>query len=183
MIQLLKKYRAFRDDEKGLIALEFVVLFPVFLIFLMSAIELSMITVRQTMLDRGLDMTMREVRIGTEQNYTHDQVRDRICEGAVVFDDCNKLLRLEMIHSDPRDYTPLPNIVDCVVVLNEGEHDETLNPVREFTNGQANQFMIVRACILYEPSFPTSLMALVRQRDAAGRSALVAVSSFTQEPR
>jgi len=55
--------------------------------------------------------------------------------------------------------------------------------VRSFTAGQSNELVIVRACMLYDPIFPTSQLALERTTDQNGKSALVAVSAFTQEPR
>jgi len=148
---------------------------------LTSSIEMGMITVRQTLLERGLDIAMREVRVGTGANYTHDEVLGMICNGAAVFDDCEENLRLEMIPNDPRAYTKLPNTVDCVQHGAGG--NEPLNPVRSFTAGQSNELVIVRACMLYDPIFPTSQLALQRTTDQNGKSALVAVSAFTQEPR
>lgn len=171
----------FRSGERGNVTVEFALVFPVFAMILTSSIEMGIITVRQTLLERGLDIAMREVRVGTEANYTHDQVRGMICDGAVIFENCEANLRLEMISSDPRNYTKLPNTVDCV--QHAAGESEVLNPVREFTAGQAHELMIVRACMLYDPVFPTSQLALDRTTDQNGKSALVAVSAFNQEPR
>lgn len=181
MNKLLPKMLRFRRNERGNVTVEFALVFPVFIMILTSSIEMGLITVRQTMLERGLDMAMREVRVGTGVNYTHNQVVDMICDGAAVFDNCQQNLRLELIQNDPRDYTKLPATVDCV--QHAAGSGEPLNPVREFENGLANQLMIVRACMLYDPVFPTSQLALQRTKDANGMSALVAVSAFTQEPR
>jgi len=181
MKKLLNVIRHFRSAERGNVTVEFALVFPVFIMILTSSVEMGMITVRQTLLERGLDIAMREVRVGTGTNFTHDQVRGMICDGAVVFKDCEANLRLEMIPNDPRNYTPLPNQVDCVQHAAGGS--DALNPVRNFTAGQSNELMIVRACMLYEPVFPTSQLALERTTDANGKSALVAVSAFTQEPR
>lgn len=181
MKKLLNIVRNFRSGERGNVTVEFALVFPVFVMILTSSIEMGIITVRQTLLERGLDIAMREVRVGTGANYSHDQVRAMICDGAVVFDDCEDNLRLEMIPNDPRNYTKLPNAVDCVQHAAGGS--EPLNPVREFTAGQSNELVIVRACLLYDPVFPTSQLALDRTTDQNGKSALVAVSAFTQEPR
>lgn len=180
MNKLMSKLLRFRSGERGNVTVEFALVFPVFIMILISSIEMGIITIRQTLLERGLDIAMREVRVGTGTNYTHDQVRGMICNGAVIFDDCEANLRLEMIPNDPRNYTALPNDVDCAYHAT-GTND-VLNPVRAFANGQANQLMIVRACMLYDPIFPTSQLALQRTKDQNGKSALVAVSAFTQEP-
>ncbi len=181
MRKLLNTIRRFRSAERGNVTVEFALVFPVFIMILTSSIEMGMITVRQTLLERGLDIAMREVRVGTGANYSHDEVRSMICTAAAVFDECEENLRLEMIPNDPRNYTQLPGTVDCVEQSAGGT--EALNPVRNFTAGQANELVIVRACMLYDPIFPTSQLALARTTDQNGKSALVAVSAFTQEPR
>jgi hypothetical protein len=182
MIKLLNTLRRFRRAERGNVTVEFALVFPVFIMILTSSIEMGVITIRQTLLERGLDIAMREVRVGTGANYSHDQVRAMICDGAAIFEDCEENLRLEMIPNNPRNYTQLPSTVDCVQHGAGGS--EALNPVRSFTAGQSNELVIVRACMLYDPIFPTSQLALERTTDQNGKSALVvAVSAFTQEPR
>ncbi len=185
MKQLLNRLLRFRSAERGNVTVEFALVFPVFILILTSSIEMGVITIRQTLLERGLDIAMREVRIGTGAQYSHDDIRDLICDGAVIFDDCQANLRLEMIPNDPRSYTQLPSTVDCAVQTAgaaAGEWD-IINPVRKFEMGSSNELVIVRACMLYDPVFPTSNLALTRTSDQNGKSALVAVSAFTQEPR
>lgn len=181
MKQLLNKLLRFAGAERGNVTVEFALVFPVFILILTSSIEMGVITIRQTLLERGLDIAMREVRIGTGAQYSHDEIRDLICDGAVIFNDCQANLRLEMIPSDPRAYTQVPALVDCVA-QSAGTLD-IINPVRQFDMGSSNELVIVRACMLYDPVFPTSELALQRTTDLNGRSALVAVSAFTQEPR
>lgn len=142
---------------------------------------MGIVTVRQTLLVRGCEIAIREARLGTGVNFIHNQMHGMICDGAVIFENCEANLRLEMIASDPRNYTKLPNTVDCV--QHAAGESEVLNPVREFTAGQSHEVMIVRACMLYDPVFPTSQLALDRTTDQNGKSALVAVSAFNQEPR
>ena len=181
MKQLLNRFLRFRSAERGNVTVEFALVFPVFILILTSSIEMGVITIRQTLLERGLDIAMREVRIGTGAQYSHDEIRDMICEGAVIFDDCQANLRLEMIPNDPRSYSELPAEVDCANQA-AGALD-VINPVRRFEMGSSNELVIVRACMLYDPVFPTSQLALQRTTDLNGKSALVAVSAFTQEPR
>lgn len=99
MIKLLNTLRRFRRAERGNVTVEFALVFPVFIMILTSSIEMGVITIRQTLLERGLDIAMREVRVGTSANYSHDQVRAMICDGAAIFDDCEENLRLEMIRT------------------------------------------------------------------------------------
>lgn len=181
MIHLLKKLRHFSCGDRGNVTVEFALVFPVFMLILTSSIEMGVITIRQTLLERGLDIAMREVRVGESSEYTHDQIRDMICENAVIFKDCQANLRLEMRLSSPRRYLPLPTTVDCA--KHEAGSLEIVNPVRNFTVGETNELVLVRACMLYDPIFPTSELALQRTKDLNGKSALVATSAFTQEPK
>lgn len=181
MIQFIKKVLRFRGSEEGNVTVEFALVFPVFMLILTSSIEMGVITIRQTLLERGVDVAMREVRIGTGTSYTHDEIRALICDGAVIFKDCEANLRLEMKPDDVRNYSGLPDTVDCVDQAAGGT--EVVNPVRDFIVGGSNQLVMVRACMLYDPIFPTSGLALERTTDQNGKSALVAVSAFTQEPR
>jgi len=123
---------------------------------------------------------MREGRLDTWTNYTHDQVPGMICDGAVIFENCEANLRLEMAASDLRNYTALPDAVDYV--QHAAGESKVLNPVREFTAGQSNRLLIVRACMLYDPVFPTSGLELDRTTNQNGKSALVAVSAYTHQP-
>jgi len=55
------------------------------------------------LLEDGLDIAMREGRVGTWTNYSHDQAPWMICDGAVIFENCEANLRLEMVASDLRN--------------------------------------------------------------------------------
>ncbi|MEM9579996.1 MAG: TadE/TadG family type IV pilus assembly protein [Pseudomonadota bacterium] len=181
MIRSFKtRLAAFRASENGAPTLEFALVFPAFMMMLMVAVELGVVNLRQIALESRLDSAMRVVRINTNVRYTHDDVRDMICQNADMFPDCASNLRLEMIPNDPRGYAQLPSTVDCVnstVPINDAQ-----NEVRNFSLGNANELVMVRACLLYDPVLPTSLLALTRTTDANGKSAHVAVSAFTQEP-
>ncbi|RKF16532.1 pilus assembly protein [Roseovarius spongiae] len=177
MIRLIRKgARAFRRDESGSSAVEFVIVFPVFLALMVMSIELSMITLRHVMLERGLDLAVRDVRLGTGTAPTHDAIKDRICEETIVVKDCTENLRLEMVPTDLRNFVTLGGEVQCTDREEEGE------PVLKFTPGQQNQLMFLRACLKYDPLFPTWHLARTLKSDGSGQVAIVSMSAFVQEP-
>lgn len=180
MIHFLKRLAQFHKNESGASTVEFAIVFPAFIMILCSAIEVGVINLRQTALEGRLDQAMRVVRINTSTNYTHDQMRNMICENAPMLGDCEANLRLEVVPNSARNYTPLPSTVDCV--HQAFGMSEASNEVRNFALGNANELVMVRACLLYDPIIPTSRMALSRTTDQNGKSALVAVSAFTHEP-
>lgn len=177
MIGFMKKgLRRFAHDEDGLVSAEFMVIFPLFMALMVMSLELSLITLRHTMLERGLDMAVRDVRLGTGTAPTHDAIKQRICDEAYVISNCAENVRLEMVPTDMRNLTTLGGTVQCT------DKEETGAPVLSFTPGQQNQLMFLRACAKYDPIFPTWQLARALSRDASGQIAIVAMSAFVQEP-
>ncbi len=181
MIRLKTRIAQFSKGERGTVTIEFVLCFIAMMAILSTAIELGVVTVRQTVLDSRLDAAMRNVRINTGAGYSHSDLVDMICEDNALFGECEQNLRLEMTANDPRNYTPFSDSVSCVNREVAIDHPDNTN--FHFTLGQANELVMVRACMLYDPILPSSLMALARTTTEGGRSALVSVSAFTQEPR
>ncbi|UYV38637.1 pilus assembly protein [Rhodobacteraceae bacterium D3-12] len=164
------------DREDGTATVEFAIVFPFFISLFLSSVELGMITLRHTMLERGLDLAVRDIRLGTGTAPQHDDIKDEICEYAGLIPNCAASLRLEMVQVDLRTAVAMPDDVDCVDTSKEVE------PVRSFVNGQENELMILRACVKYDPIFPTSGLGKQLKVDGAGQAALVAMSAFVQEP-
>ncbi|MDQ2093267.1 TadE/TadG family type IV pilus assembly protein [Rhodalgimonas zhirmunskyi] len=169
--------RRWLKDEAGTATIEFAIMFPVYIVIFFSAVELGMVQYRQSMLERGLDMAVRDIRLGTGTAPQHDDIKQAICDYAGVLPNCTNNLRLEMIRVDPRNYVAPSNVADCV------DHSETSNPVRSFVNGDENDSMLLRACLVFRPVFPTAGMGLQLAKDGAGNAAMTASSAFVQEPR
>ncbi|MEX0285286.1 MAG: TadE/TadG family type IV pilus assembly protein [Paracoccaceae bacterium] len=166
----------FRRSEDGSATIEFALTFPAMLFFLLSGVELGMVTLHQSMLERAIDLTVRDIRLGTGTAPQHDAIKDLICERAGFIDQCGDNLRLEMIQIDPRNWTGLPGDPDCT------DHSEEVAPVRSFVNGQSNELMILRACAKIEPVFPTTGLGATIGKDGEGKYALYATAAFVQEP-
>ena len=165
-----------RRREDGNATVEFVIIVPVYLALMIMSLELSMITLRQTMLERGLDIAVRDIRLGTGTNPTHDAIKKRICEEVYVINNCESSIRLEMVPSDMRNLTTLGGQVMCTDKEEEGA------PVLTFVPGQQNQLMFLRACAKYDPIFPTWHLARGLKKDNSGQIAIVSMSAFVQEP-
>jgi len=168
--------RKFCRDERGTASVEFVVVFPFFLGLLLSSFELSLITMRETMLERALDLTVRDIRLETGSAPQHDDIKALVCERAPVIPNCELNLRLEMIQIDPSNWTAPQAAFDCT------DTSEEVQPVRNFVNGMDNDLMLLRACAKFEPIFPGVGIGKNLDKDGAGMAALVATSAFVQEP-
>lgn len=176
--------RRFRRKEDGHATIEFVIVFPAVLLTMLAGIELSLVGLHQSMLERALDVTVRDIRLGTNTNpeydeeVAHDVIKDTICERAGFINDCSTNLRLEMIQLDPFQPFNVPADVDCINTAEEAK------PVRSFVNGQSNELMILRACAKINPVFPTSVMGKTLVNGSSdGKYPLVAISVFVQEPQ
>lgn len=67
--------RRFRADDDGSMVVPIALWMPIFLLLIISSIELGTITVRSTVLERALDQTVRDVKLGTGPN-THAQMKE-----------------------------------------------------------------------------------------------------------
>lgn len=177
MRALFTRLRRFRRREDGSATIEFAITFPSLLFLILSAVELGFVTLQHAMLERAMDMTVRDIRLGTGTAPQHDDIKDLICTRAGFISDCSDNLRLEMIQVDPRNWSAPPADADCT------DKSEDVEPVRSFVNGQDNELMILRACAKIEPVFPTTGLGANMVKDGAGHFALVSSSAFVQEPQ
>ena len=173
---MMQWLRRFWSSEDGASTVEFVIVVPVVFLVFMSTIELGLLMTRQIMLDRGLDLAVRQVRLGLVSPVTHDALKQLICRGALLVPDCINQLKLEMRPADPRAWTTLPADVDCVNRARPAE------PVRGFTPGQSNELMMLRVCSLFDPLFPTSGLGAQLPRESGNAYALVSSTTFVIEP-
>lgn len=168
--------RRLRHDRDGATTVEFVLLFPVLVLFILSSFELGMTTLRQVMLDRGMELVVRDIRLGRMTPVDHATVSAAICDYAGLLPNCPRDLRLEMRPLDLRNWAPPPAEADCV-----DRTDDSL-PVRKFTAGVENQMMLLRACALFDPYFPTTGIGASIPRETGGAYALVSASAYVIEP-
>ncbi|MFW8594851.1 TadE/TadG family type IV pilus assembly protein [Cribrihabitans neustonicus] len=169
--------RRFRTREDGNATVEFAIVIPAFLMILMSTVELGLINIRHSQLERALDETVRSMRLSTGADMTHNQIRDQVCTRSGFIEDCTTSLRLELLQMDPFAWTGIDPVPDCVDKI------ENVQPVRNFQNGRSNELMVVRACMKFKPIFPAWGLGGSLGKDADGRISLTAASAFVQEPR
>lgn len=177
MIRLLRqRVRRFRRGDDGTASVEFVIIFPVFMLFLLFSLELSFITLRHAMLERGLDLTVRQIRLGYATPPNHPTIKGMVCDFSRLGGNCVENLRLEMKPVDPRAYAGLETVVDCT------DRAEPTKPVKQFTPGQRNQLMLLRACLKYDPLLPDGVLGNALRKDSSGQAAVVSISAFVNEP-
>ncbi len=163
-------------SEDGNATVEFVLVVPVFLLLFVSIFELGMATIRLTLLEHGMDSAMRDVRLGTSESFTREEIRDRVCSNAAMLKGCRENLLLEMVVID-RDTFALPPVRATCINKNEDGL-----PVTDFSNGGPSDLMFIRACYVIDPLYPSLGLGAMLKTDEAGNMQLVASSIFAQEP-
>lgn len=162
-------------DRSGAAAVEFALIVPVLLALVFSTLEAGWIMVQSIMLDRALDTTVRELRIGSFANPTQAAMRQRICAEAFVLVNCNSALALEMFHITNGSGYPADS-ARCV------NRDSPIAPVLRFTPGGRTETVFVRACFVVEPLTPGIGLGLALPKDSSGAHRIIAKSGFVNEP-
>lgn len=177
MFKLLhRKLNAFRRED-GSAVVEFALWFPMFVMLLGACAELGMIAARHTMLERSLELAVRQVKIRTNNVPQFDELKQIICDEAIMIPDCMSNLSLEMRPQNMRQWQNLPKDADC------NDRSEEVRPARMYIAGKQNELMILRACAKFSPIFPTTALGASLSLDGAGDYALVSMSAYVQEPR
>lgn len=174
----------FHADEGGNATLEFVLFVPFFMMLFLSTFEMGMLMVRQTMLDRGMDVTVRLIRLNQMVDAQGVQVvnRDNIARSICFFSaglipECDTRLRVEMQRMDPHNWNRMAAAPDCVNV------DNPADPVGPFQVGAAHELMFIRACALFDPYAPGAGLGAGLHRQTGDLYAMFSTSAYVVEPR
>lgn len=176
MKKRLRFLKRFARKEDGQILVEFAIAVPLVFTLFLTSVEMGLFQIRQMFLDRGLDMTVRAIRLNTGAGLSHNQLKSMVCEGAGLLEDCETTLRLEMTPVDPRAFTGFGASADCI------DTSQPATPLRQFIHGGDHSLMLVRACYMFKPVFPTTGMGAAWTTDGSGRVKMISMSAFVQEP-
>ena len=160
----------------GSATVEFAIVFPVVMSFLVMGAEFGRTAIQRIALERSMDIAARAVRLGRDSApRTHDEFRDMVCDNAILLTDCRSRLLLEMRRIDRQTWVFPDQNVDCINLA------QNFAPVTWFTIGSENSVMYLRACYLIQPIFPTTTLGLQLPLDASGMFALRTTTGFVTE--
>ena len=166
-----------RDEDGAALLIEFALFVPLLFASFLMAVEMGLYSMREMWLDRGLDVAVRYIRLNTDAEYTHDEIKGLVCGGAGWLENCDESLRLEMVEVDPRNFAQFDPEADCI------DTSEPILPVRGFTLGEQNQLMMLRACVKFDPVYPGTGLGFQFAKDGSGQVKMISVAAFVQEPR
>lgn len=170
-----RSWRLMRRREDGTATVEFVLTAPAVIFTFLAAFESGIYMVRYILLDRALDITVRELRLGMITTPALSSIKTSICDNTSLVDDCVSNLRLEMFSVDTATWTFPTGPVAC------RDRAQQIN-LDEPKLGVENEVMLIRACLTADAFFPTTGIAARMTRDSQGGYFITAMSGFVNEP-
>ncbi|MFT6451262.1 MAG: Flp pilus assembly protein TadG [Halocynthiibacter sp.] len=181
MFSLKKALSRFRRDEGGFATIEFLIVFPVFVTLLLSGYESGILMIRQTMLERGVDLAVRDLRLGRmprgDDGVVDDEdVRRAICNYAAILPNCLDAMNLELREVSTTTFAMPSTSTSCV------DRSSDIRPVIVFEAGAPNALMVINACFVVNPLFPGAGLGAQLSVDSTGGYRLMSSSAFVIEP-
>jgi hypothetical protein len=179
-MRALTSLKHWLSRENGSASIEFITIMPLAVAILLASGEASMVSLRKTALDRALDMTVRELRLGQIANPTVAELRTRICNRLNVLEDCaaNLTLELTVRSTSTTGIVTVPNLTNLCI-----NRATNIEPVLLFQPGAANDLVLVRACLVQDYFFPTTANQISLENQAGDEFRLIATTAFVNEPR
>lgn len=172
----MNKLRRFLRREDGAATVELALFFPILIWPFMMAAETGFLQMRQAMLERAMDIVVRDLRMGREELSSTGAVKTAVCERIAIMPHCERDLLLEMLPVTVTGFQPPSDPPRCV------DRSEEVAPVTTFTRGSGNDLMLMRFCILHDPIFPGIGLGKQLDNDGAGH-AMIARTFFVNEPQ
>ncbi|MCC5966011.1 MAG: pilus assembly protein [Natronohydrobacter sp.] len=169
---LSRRWRA----EDGAVTVEFVVVFPFVLSILLMAIDAGVTQLRQTFLNRSVDIVMRDVRLG-RQNQS-DSIKELICNRTSMLRNCIENITVEMRPVDTINFTGLDEPIRCI------NRELELIPQVDFDTGVPGEqeLMLVKVCVVADPFIRITGFISQLPINADGDYVLVSTNIFVKEP-
>lgn len=177
MFRLRDKLKRWGFSENGAASVEFVIVFPFFVGIFLSAFEVAMMNTRAVMMERAMDLTVRDIRLSSGDQLEYDTVLASVCDRATLIPDCLNTVRIELQAVDKANFSGIQNRPDCV------KRNEQIQPLVKFKNGAQNELMLIRVCAVIDPFFPGVGVGRSMPVDESGGYQVIASSAFVNEPK
>ena len=177
MTKFFSRFSNLICDEEGAATVEFVFVFPFFVVTFLSAFEVAAMNIRAVSMERATDLAVREIRLNPGGNIPYGQVMQSICARSFMIPDCMQTVKIELVNVASIGGDLPPAEVDCV------RRDAKIQPPARFTPGNENELMLIRVCAVIDPMFPTVGVGRTMPKDPSGGYVVSASSAFVNEPQ
>lgn len=177
MIRALSRLfrRARRED--GTATIEFVIVVPIVMTLFVASAEAGLYMTRYALMERGLDLVMREIRLGHVGTFEENRLRKMVCDATPILSDCENILMVEMRRISTSAFDIPEDPPECI---DRGDETKVADKVKP---GGSDEIMIIRVCAVQDPMFPSTGVGLQLRRDARGGYQMATASVFVNEPR
>jgi len=178
--RMLSSLRKFKKDEDGNPTIEFIIFLPLFMFLFIVMFEAGYYMVRGIMLERGVDVAVREVRLSNGAVPDYPTLKKIICNQAGILPDCENSVQIQMeqVPIAPGGIASFNAPARCVDV----KSSDDASTGTTYDTGAQNQLMVVRVCALMQPLFPTTGIGAGMGVDSEGNYAIVRTAAFVTEP-
>jgi len=174
---MFTRFKQFLKDDTATASVEFVMIAPLYLASVFSVFEAGWLMTKNMMLERGLDQTVRDIRLGKAGLTQHAEFVSAICDYARILRDCEDNMILEV--------TPINNSTDIPSGAADCRDRSTPPPppgTHKFNLGNRTDVMYVRACVIVDPLLPGLGLGLHLPKNDRGDFEMIAYSAFVNEP-
>jgi hypothetical protein len=179
--------RRFLADERGTATIEFVLLVPIVLTVFFASFESSFFMIKSVMLERSVDIVVRDLRLGNLDNVNHRLLKTRICDTSALTDpaSCVDKMRIWMQPISTADFKMVLPQRHCMD--KSAKIDPLVDPpAAEFAYGSDNDIMLLHICLLERPLFPTTIVGAALVADNGNGDdeeyGIIVNSVFVNEP-
>lgn len=122
----------------------------------LSSFDAYILLTRQVMLERAVDIVVRDIRLEKPKTQTQRQLTSRICERGRILPDCRQNLLVEMTEIEAPLYAMLETEAPCVNQLT------SIVPPANLTANRTGKMILLRACYSVEPALPLAVLTVNR---------------------
>lgn len=167
--------RAAREED-GTATIPFLLFLPFFMMLVISSLEMGILMLRHVMLERALDMSVRDLRLGVFTG-TYNDFKRSVCNRAGVIPNCMNVLVVELRPVSTVTWQPLASGPICV------DRKNPLVPLNNpFEKGAGDELMLIRVCAKFDPIVPTTGLGFQLPKDNSGAYALISTTAYVNEP-
>lgn len=164
----------FLRDRRGVTALEFAIVGPVFIAMLFSMIETGWLMTKIAMLDNATSQAARDIYTGNAP--TQQALEEAICERATVFIDCTANISVELVEIS--DFGDRPSTApDC-----RDSANPSYTPATSYAAANSADIMFIRVCVTTPVITPALGFGLSLPKTPTGRYQVVSSFAFMNEP-
>lgn len=156
--------------------IEFVIWFPFFMLLFFTSFELSIYGMRSMLLERAVDLKVRELRLGISRPADAEAFKKALCEETLLLKNCMKEATIDVSRVDSQNWNLPTDGIACADRAQEIFPDDIYNA------GGGGDLMLLRVCVAKDPFFGTTPFVMGLPRDASGAVMLTAVSTYVNEP-